>query len=66
MDDFKWICKIIIKDLKIGIKHEKVLKIYHPEALDFYNFTSNLKDVCKEFVNKEHTLTNILRVYFLF
>lgn len=64
VEDFKWICKIIIKDLKIGISHEKVLRTYHPEAVDFYNYTSNLKYVCKEFINKDHTLTNILRVFF--
>ena len=61
-EDIKWICKIILKELKIGLKHERLLTSYHPEALDLYNLTSNLKEVCKEFADMNHTLSNVLRV----
>ena len=58
----KWILKIILKDLRIGLKHEKILNVYHPEANDLYNLTSNLRKVAEEFQDKSHTLTNIMRV----
>ena len=45
----KWILKIILKDLRIGLKHEKILNVYHPEANDLYNLTSNLRKVAEEF-----------------
>lgn len=61
-EDLKWICKIILKELKIGLKHERLLTTYHPEALDLYNLTSNLREVCKEFMDINHTLSNVLRV----
>ena len=61
-EDIKWIGKIILKDLKIGFQYERILRIYHPEALDLFNITSNLREVCKEFENTDHTLTNVLRV----
>ena len=49
VDDIKWILKIILKDLRIGLKHEKILNVYHPEANDLYNLTSNLRKVAEEF-----------------
>jgi len=30
----KWIIRIVLKDLKIGLKHERVLKYYHPDAME--------------------------------
>jgi DNA ligase-4 len=65
-EDLKWLSRIILKELKIGLHHEKVLACYHPEALDFYNMTSNLNEACKEFLDPKHTLTNVLRVRQLF
>ena len=32
----KWIVRVILKDLKIGLRHERVLKFYHPDAMDAY------------------------------
>jgi DNA ligase-4 len=41
----KWLVRIILKDLKIGIGHDIILKNYHSEALDLFNSTSDLKEV---------------------
>ncbi len=38
-----WFARIILKDLRIGMKHESMLKLFHPRALDLYNSCSNLK-----------------------
>lgn len=43
----KWAVHIILKDLKIGIGHETLFKQFDPRALDVYNSTSSLKEVCK-------------------
>ena len=41
--ELKWLTKVILKDLKLGIGHETLLKMYHPHALDLFNATSDLK-----------------------
>ena len=42
----KWINYIILKDLKIGFGHESLFKNLDPRALNVYNATSSLKEVC--------------------
>lgn len=58
-----WIIRIILKDLKIGLKYEKVLEMFHPDAPEYYNATSSLREVCKEFENPNHSLKNVLRLF---
>ena len=45
VNEQKWLIKVILKDLKIGIGHEVILRSYHKEAVDLYNSTSDLKEV---------------------
>ena len=45
--DLEWVCRIILKDLKVGIRHEKLLAAYHPDALAQFNFSFNLRRVCE-------------------
>ena len=45
MNEQKWLVRVILKDLKIGIGHEVILRSYHKEAVDLYNSTSDLKEV---------------------
>lgn len=58
-----WIIRIILKDLKIGLKYEKILQLYHPDAVEYYNNTSSLKEVCKEFVDPNKTIKNMFRLF---
>ncbi|EEY65982.1 DNA ligase, putative [Phytophthora infestans T30-4] len=50
-DEQKWIIRVILKDLKIGLRHERVLKFIHPDAMEMYNHTNDLHKVCKELRN---------------
>jgi len=47
----KWLIRIILKDLRNGLKHESILKAFHPSALDLYNAVSNLQEVCEKCTN---------------
>lgn len=38
-----WLVRIVLKDMKIGLRHERVLKELHPEALNIFNRCSDLK-----------------------
>eukprot|EP01084_Bolivina_argentea_P300133 517431_1 len=49
----KWLMRIILKDLKCGVRHESCLKNFHPNALETYNQTSSLLKVCQVISNPE-------------
>jgi DNA ligase-4 len=44
----KWLMRIVFQDLKIGLKHDTVLKYLSPTAVQRYNQCTNLKMVCEE------------------
>lgn len=47
----KWIVRILLKDLKIGLRHERVLNFIHPDAMEMYNHTNDLHKVCVDLRN---------------
>lgn len=42
-----WLTRIILKDMKMGMSPESILKTFHPDAEEIYNTCSNLKEVCE-------------------
>jgi len=54
----KWLIRIILKDMRMGIKHESIFKIFHPYALDLYNACSNLREVCEKCISKNFVYTS--------
>ncbi|XP_055681211.1 DNA ligase 4 [Lutzomyia longipalpis] len=44
--DQKWLTRIILKHLALGIGKDKIFKILHPQALAKYNMTNKLSDAC--------------------
>ncbi|KAL1926334.1 hypothetical protein VTP01DRAFT_5855 [Rhizomucor pusillus] len=44
----KWLIRIILKDLKIGMTDNSMLQVYHPQAREMYALCSNLEKVCKD------------------
>jgi len=48
-----WIVRIILKDMKLGIRHESILKHFHPKAMDVFNATSSLEEVCRAVLNPQ-------------
>lgn len=45
--DQKWIIRIILKDLNLGIGKVRILSSYHPSARNFFDQYSNLSRVCE-------------------
>jgi DNA ligase-4 len=41
--EIKWFARIVLKDLKIGVKHDKILFHIHPNAPDMYALCSDLR-----------------------
>ncbi|XP_076233598.1 DNA ligase 4 isoform X2 [Calliopsis andreniformis] len=44
--EFKWITRIILKDLKLGIGTKKILDVFHRDANKLFDVSSNLRHVC--------------------
>eukprot|EP00922_Rhytidocystis_sp_ex-Travisia-forbesii_P070119 GHVS01104812.1.p1 GENE.GHVS01104812.1~~GHVS01104812.1.p1 ORF type:complete len:1025 (-),score=77.63 GHVS01104812.1:2533-5607(-) len=55
----KWVARIILKDMRIGIGHERILKELHSDAIHLYNQCSDLKVVlhtlCDIAINQQQT-----------
>lgn len=43
--DRKWLTRILLKKLKLGIGEKRILEMYHPRAFDMYAQCSHLSDV---------------------
>ena len=41
-----FLVRIILRDMKLGIGHETLLRLLHPSALDVFNTTNSLRLVC--------------------
>lgn len=45
--DRKWLTRIILKKLGLKLGHQRILQLYHPDALNHYNRYSHLSKVCE-------------------
>lgn len=45
--ELKWLIRMIVKELKVGLSQASVLSVFHPDAEEFYNVNNNLEKVCR-------------------
>ncbi|XP_076839180.1 DNA ligase 4 [Brachyhypopomus gauderio] len=55
----KWLIRMILKDMKLGISKETVLQVFHPDAPELYNVTTDLDKVCRQLHDPSITLTDV-------
>lgn len=41
----KWLIRILLKDMSLGISHGKILQIFHQDANDYFDVTNDLQKV---------------------
>ncbi|KAJ3026431.1 UNVERIFIED_CONTAM: DNA ligase (ATP) [Siphonaria sp. JEL0065] len=46
--EHKWLARIILKEMKLGITEKTIFDSWHPEAQDLYNISSSLSRVATE------------------
>ncbi|XP_023029983.2 DNA ligase 4 isoform X1 [Leptinotarsa decemlineata] len=51
-EDIRWIIRIILKNLKLGISSNQILNCYHKDGASFYASNSNLRKVCHILANQ--------------
>ena len=42
----KWLIRIIMRDMKMGLSETSVLSVFHPDAVDLFSVCSSLEKVC--------------------
>ena len=47
-DEFMWVIRIILRQTKVGATEKTFFNIWHPDADNLYNISSNLRRVCWE------------------
>ncbi|XP_034031994.1 DNA ligase 4 [Thalassophryne amazonica] len=55
----KWLIRMILKDMKLGISKETVLQVFHPDAAELYNVNTDLNKVCQQLHNQSVSLSDV-------
>ncbi|XP_056157416.1 DNA ligase 4-like [Lampris incognitus] len=55
----KWLIRMILKDMKLGISKETVLQAFHPDAPELFNVTTDLNKVCQQLHNPSVSLSEV-------
>lgn len=43
----KWFIRIVLKEMKLGFGHIKILSLFHPDAKELYDVSNSLVKVSK-------------------
>uniref|UniRef100_A0A1B6FIK3 DNA ligase 4 n=1 Tax=Cuerna arida TaxID=1464854 RepID=A0A1B6FIK3_9HEMI len=44
----KWLIRILLKDMRLGLGHTRILSVYHPDANDLWVLNNSLQQVCEK------------------
>ncbi|KAJ7344499.1 hypothetical protein JRQ81_000449 [Phrynocephalus forsythii] len=55
----KWLIRMILKDLKLGISQQTIFSIFHPDAAELHNVTTDLEKVCRQLHNPSVFLSDV-------
>ncbi|XP_029942990.1 DNA ligase 4 [Salarias fasciatus] len=55
----KWLIRMILKDMKLGVSKETVLQVFHPDAPELYNVNTDLKKVCLQLHRPSVSLSDV-------
>ncbi|XP_049919490.1 DNA ligase 4 isoform X2 [Epinephelus moara] len=55
----KWLIRMILKDMKLGISKETVLQVFHPDAAELYNVNTDLNKVCQQLHDPSVSLSEV-------
>ncbi|XP_008853418.1 DNA ligase 4 [Nannospalax galili] len=55
----KWLIRMIIKDLKLGVSQQTIFSIFHNDAAELHNVTTDLEKVCRQLHDPSVGLSDI-------
>lgn len=62
-NELKWLVRILLQDLKLGLGHSNVLTALHPSALQKFNECNSLRRVCEERINNAYGSTGGVQLF---
>ncbi|XP_003477632.1 DNA ligase 4 [Cavia porcellus] len=55
----KWLIRMIVKDLKLGFSEKTILSVFHNDAAELHNVTTDLEKVCRQLHDPSVGLSDI-------
>ncbi|XP_076769906.1 DNA ligase 4 [Arvicanthis niloticus] len=55
----KWLIRMIIKDLKLGVSQQTIFSVFHNDAVELHNVTTDLEKVCRQLHDPSVGLSDI-------
>ncbi|KAM4860196.1 DNA ligase 4 isoform 3-T5 [Thomomys bottae] len=55
----KWLIRMIVKDLKLGVSQQTILSVFHNDAVELHNVTTDLEKVCRQLHDPSVGLSDI-------
>ncbi|XP_024434710.2 DNA ligase 4 [Desmodus rotundus] len=55
----KWLIRMIVKDLKLGVSQQTVFSVFHNDAVELHNVTTDLEKVCRQLHDPSVGLSDI-------
>ncbi|XP_077014765.1 DNA ligase 4 [Tamandua tetradactyla] len=55
----KWLIRMIVKDLKLGFSQQTIFSIFHSDASELFNVTTDLEKVCRQLHDPSVGLSDI-------
>ncbi|XP_075382130.1 DNA ligase 4 isoform X2 [Mycteria americana] len=55
----KWLIRMIIKDLKLGVSEQTIFSTFHPDAAELHNVTTDLEKVCRQLHDPSVSLSDV-------
>ncbi|RZF41479.1 hypothetical protein LSTR_LSTR000193 [Laodelphax striatellus] len=57
--EIKWLTRLLLKEMRIGMGHKKILHSYHRDAVDLFNVSFSLQKVCEKLYDPEKRLHEV-------
>ncbi|XP_007891664.1 DNA ligase 4 [Callorhinchus milii] len=55
----KWLIRMILKDMKLGISQQTIFQLFHPDAAELHSVTTDLERVCKQLHDPNVSLSDV-------
>eukprot|EP00965_Chrysotila_dentata_P003887 126896-Pleurochrysis_carterae.AAC.1 len=55
----KWIMRVILKDMALGLKEDSILKLLHPDAKELFNSVCDLRAACDQCADPSFRIDDI-------
>ncbi|KAI2470520.1 ATP-dependent DNA ligase [Annulohypoxylon bovei var. microspora] len=57
-EELRWLIRIILRHMRVGATERTFMELWHPDALDLFNVSSSLRQVCWDLYDPKFRLTD--------